>query len=263
MKAILKHLATLLAIALIVSFADFNIAQAENTQFMEVLVVSGDNVNLRSSPVKGDNIIKTIDITTVAFKLDDGENGFYHVSVDGNEGYMHKDYLKPVTIEIPEGYSIIGSCITIFKEDGNRSTNIQLACQGISGTWVSEYGRFSYNDTLGPRTAKKGYKEAPVIIRGNMDTGIGGGICQVSSTLYKACLNAGIAFSKGDRTHHPLKVSYTRWKEDGIGGFDATVNWPNIDFQFTNSIGQPITIFAGTSYISSSKSACWVLICVK
>lgn len=258
----------LICLAMVLLCCFVNFATAEELQTTTVLAVSSDHVNLRSTPEllkDKSNIIKQLDITTVIFSINAEEkNDFYHVWAEGDEGYIHKDYAKWVTISIPQGYQVVSSCVTIFtdnSETSNRVTNIQLACQAISGKILMTWEQFSYNGTLGERTRAKGYREAPVISSGKMSTGIGGGICQVSSTLYKATLNAGLQID--DRTPHPLEVSYTRWRKDGYGTFDATVNWANIDFKFSNNLDYPITIFAGTDSVSNSKSACWVLICTK
>ncbi|MGV3719885.1 MAG: VanW family protein, partial [Actinomycetota bacterium] len=93
---------------------------------------------------------------------------------------------------------------------------------------------FSYNDTVGPRVASAGFKEAPVIVRGKLEPGTGGGICQVSSTLYNASLLADLEIVR--RRHHAFPVAYVP------AGRDATVVDGVIDFRFKNRLKHAIAI---------------------
>src|SRR6185436_11587408 len=88
----------------------------------------------------------------------------------------------------------------------NRVGNIRIACKAIDGTVVLPGEVFSYNEVVGPRVPSAGYKEAPVIISGELSRGIAGGICQVSSTLYNAALLSDMAIVR--RTHHGFPVHY-------------------------------------------------------
>ena len=95
---------------------------------------------------------------------------------------------------------------------------------------------FSFNERVGERTKERGYKAAPVLEDGNYKPGIGGGICQVSSTLYKAALEGGMEVI--ERKPHSLPAVY-------IGlGLDATVSWDNIDLKIKNNLGYPLFIEA-------------------
>ena len=88
---------------------------------------------------------------------------------------------------------------------------------------------FSFNGTTGARTADKGFREAPVIINGELQTGLGGGVCQVSTTVFNAAYEAGLPIVS--RTNHALYISHYPQ------GRDATVNYPDTDLKFTNDTG--------------------------
>jgi vancomycin resistance protein YoaR len=121
----------------------------------------------------------------------------------------------------------------------NRGNNIALAAGRINGTLLAPGDIFSYNKIVGPRVASAGFKEAPVIIKGELVPGIGGGICQVSTTLYNAVLLADLKITR--RSHHAFPVHYVP------AGRDATVVDGSIDFQFQNSTAAPIYIAASAS----------------
>ena len=119
-----------------------------------------------------------------------------------------------------------------------RANNIQLATNFINGKLLMPGEIFSFNDQVGIRTEDRGFMIAGIIVGNKVDSGIGGGICQVSSTLYNAILRTGI--KPFERTHHSLASSYVPL------GLDATVNWDNIDFKFKNTLVYPIYIEAYT-----------------
>ena len=96
----------------------------------------------------------------------------------------------------------------------------------IDGALVAPGARFSFNETTGERNAAKGFEEAPVIINGELQSGIGGGVCQVSTTVFNAAFEAGLSIDR--RTNHALYISHYPL------GRDATVNYPDIDLVFTN-----------------------------
>ena len=135
--------------------------------------------------------------------------------------------------------SPIDTCISSFStsfesSSFTRANNIDICVKAINGKLLMPGEIFSFNEVLGERTKERGYMEAPIIIDNKVESGIGGGICQVSSTLYNAILKAGI--QDIDRTHHSLPSSYVDL------GLDATVDWGNIDFKFTNTLDYPVYI---------------------
>lgn len=116
----------------------------------------------------------------------------------------------------------------------NRSTNISLAAEKINGTVLMPGETFSYNQVVGQRTKAAGFKEAPAYLNGEVIQEYGGGICQVSSTLYNAVLYANLDIT--ERSNHGFKPSYVK------PGLDATVSWGGPDFKFTNNRNYPIRI---------------------
>ena len=120
--------------------------------------------------------------------------------------------------------------------DVNRTTNLRLAANKVNGTVLLPKQEFSYNKTLGERTIQAGYKEAAVFSNGQVVNGIGGGICQISSTLYDAVIMANLKVTT--RRNHQFVTSYLP------GGKDATVVWGSQDFKFVNTRKYPIRITA-------------------
>ena len=134
---------------------------------------------------------------------------------------------------------VLGSVSTNHTNDSNRNTNLKLACKAINGKLIRPGETFSYNQTLGQRTEAKGYKPAGAYMAGKTVETIGGGICQVSSTLYYACLKADLEIV--ERTAHGYTVSYMPY------GMDATVSWGSLDYKFKNNTDYPIRIEAWVS----------------
>jgi vancomycin resistance protein YoaR len=133
----------------------------------------------------------------------------------------------------------IGRYVTSFNvENKTRSHNIRLAVKAINNAVVFPGETFSFNKVVGKRTASKGYLKAPVIIRGEFSEDFGGGICQVSSTLFNAVDNAGLQIVQ--RFSHSREVPYIP------PGRDATVSWYGPDFVFKNKYNQPILLQAKT-----------------
>lgn len=128
---------------------------------------------------------------------------------------------------------------TYSTGNANRATNIALAVKSVNGYVLMPGETFSYNSTVGERTASRGYKEAGVYLNGEVTTGLGGGICQVSSTLYNAILLANLEIV--ERSNHTFKPTYVP------AGQDATVSWGAPDFKFKNNRNYPIRISASTS----------------
>ncbi|HEY8910076.1 MAG TPA: VanW family protein [Desulfosporosinus sp.] len=123
--------------------------------------------------------------------------------------------------------TIIGEYATQFAvNEKNRTSNLTAAAKALDRKVIRPGETFSFNDTVGPREPGTGYKDAYVIVNGEYVQGTGGGVCQVSSTLFNAVLlsNLGIV----ERVPHAVAVSYVPT------GQDATVNYPNIDFKFKN-----------------------------
>ncbi len=135
---------------------------------------------------------------------------------------------------------VLATDSTHFSTSGeinrNRGENIKLASSFINGKILAPGEVFSFNDTVGKRTTDRGFKIANVYSRGQIVEDVGGGICQVSSTLYNAVLRAGLEIVQ--RKNHSLTVGYVPL------GLDATVSYGSVDFKFKNSSRWPIKIQA-------------------
>ncbi|HHX73434.1 MAG TPA: hypothetical protein GX699_00830 [Firmicutes bacterium] len=114
----------------------------------------------------------------------------------------------------------------------NRVHNIRLAAAALDKIIIFPGEEFSFNEAVGDTTAAKGYKTAPVIVGGELVDGLGGGVCQVSTTLYNAVLRANLQIL--ERRNHSLYVDYVP------PGFDATVAYDSIDLRFANTHPYPL-----------------------
>lgn len=145
--------------------------------------------------------------------------------------------------------TMISSYTTAFNPSESRAANIELAASKIDGTVLQPGQQFSFSDAIGARTAENGYVVAPVFVNREVVSGIGGGICQVSSTMYAAMLQGDIKATQ--RYAHSLPVSYIP------EGMDATIVAGQKDLTFTNNFTFPIVINAtvknGTVTIGFSK----------
>lgn len=122
----------------------------------------------------------------------------------------------------------------IASSNSNRKYNVRKALNAIGGTCLSKGERFSFNNVVGKRTAANGYKNAKIILDGEFVEGVGGGVCQVSSTLYNAALLAGLKIVKAQK--HSQPVSYVK------SGFDAMVNYGTSDLVFENNTNGEVYI---------------------
>lgn len=135
---------------------------------------------------------------------------------------------------------LLGSYSTTFStRNVNRTTNIKLATAKINGTVIMPGETFSYNQVVGQRTAAAGFKSAAVYVGGQVTNGIGGGICQVSSTLYNTVLLGNLEIV--ERHNHGFNTGYVPV------GRDATVSWGGPDFKFKNTRNYPVKILASVS----------------
>jgi len=144
--------------------------------------------------------------------------------------------------ELMNSFRQISSYTTQTTSNANRNTNVDLSAAAINGTTVMPGETFSFNRATGQRTYEKGYRAAAAIAGGQSIDEIGGGVCQTSSTLFNAVARANLEIV--DRSPHAWPSNYVD------KGMDATVNWPNLDFQFKNNTDWPIFI---VSYYKNRK----------
>jgi vancomycin resistance protein YoaR len=136
---------------------------------------------------------------------------------------------------------LVGAYETFYGGVPNRIHNVQLVAHLIDNHFIAPDEEFSFNATTGDRSEAKGFLEAPVIINGELKTGLGGGVCQVSTTTFNAAYEAGLPIT--DRTNHALYISHYPQ------GRDATVNYPDTDLKFVNDTGHWLWL---RTFVSSS-----------
>ena len=163
----------------------------------------------------------------------------------GGQISMEVTAVQPqVTLEnVSAQYGMISSAVTnASSSSSNRLSNISLAISLINGTCLEPGETFSFNKTVGERTTARGFKTAPAYSSGEVTQEVGGGICQVSTTLFNAAVKANLTIN--ERHAHSLTVSYVD------AGKDAAVDWGNKDLRFTNSTGENVYICC---YLSDDK----------
>lgn len=136
-------------------------------------------------------------------------------------------------------YKTLASFTTETTANPKRNTNVKLAAQALNGTIVRPGQEFSFNKTIGERTAERGYQEAAAYNSGEVVQEIGGGVCQISSTLYRVAFRAGMEITY--RRSHTFEPNYV------TPGQDATISWDVPDFRFVNTSKRALGIRASYS----------------
>ena len=189
------------------------------------------------------------------FAVYPSENGLdFAISMDDAKNILEEEnkdeYIIPLKILYPsvttnmigtEAFPDLLSTYSTKYSAGNtgRTTNLQLAASKINGTVLMPGETFSYNQVVGARTIAAGYKEAPIYVSGQVVDGLGGGICQITSTLYNAVLYANLQIV--ERSNHQFVPSYV------TASRDATVVYGSIDFKFKNNREYPIKLVCSVS----------------
>ena len=138
------------------------------------------------------------------------------------------------TEKLKANFGLRGEHTTKASNNANRNTNLSQACKKINGTILKPGQEFSFNKVVGKRTREAGFKEATVILGGRYEQGLGGGVCQVSGTLYDAVLKSDLKITE----RHPHA-----WPSDYVlEGLDATVDYGSLDFKFKNNTDYQIII---------------------
>lgn len=140
---------------------------------------------------------------------------------------------------------VVSSYMTRFDPSlSGRARNIELSAQAIHNTIIGVGDIFSFNITVGQRTKARGYQEAPEIVDKKLVKGIGGGICQTSSTLYNAVDPLKVKYI--EHYHHSLHVGYVPL------GRDATVSWGGPDFRFQNTLSVPLLVTTSVNKVKGT-----------
>jgi len=171
-------------------------------------------------------------------KLKEGING--KVGQD-TEIVMNVEVDKPTITK--EALSKITGIMSSFQtsyatSNASRTANVELAAKYINGKILMPGEVFSYNEAVGERTYARGFRDAAIFVGDKVESGLGGGICQVSTTLYRAAMAANLR--SVERTNHSMPTSYAK------PGLDATVVWGAIDYKFKNTYSFPVYIEAVT-----------------
>ena len=216
-------------------------AQVDRQPVNAYVNYSGGNI----MPIAG-VVGKNLDTEKIAQSLKDNLNNLT-LSTDKIE-LVPEDILPYVTTEdVINVDTILGAYSTSYSP-GSRGDNIALAASSLFDKMIKPGWEFSFNDTVGHRTYAAGYQNAGVIVNGHADVGVGGGVCQVSSTLYNAVLLAGL--TPTERTPHYFQSSY-------IGAArDATVADDLLDLKFRNDLAHPVFL---KTYASGSSLTIYVL----
>lgn len=237
------------------------IAKSLNDINNQDIVIEIPVVNVAPNPIDLDTIYNEVHknpvdayYTTDPYVVYPSSTGLdFDISMDEAKE-MLKTYQETYTIPLKVIYpsvstNDIGSeafpdLLSSFKtsftsSNSNRSTNIRLCSEKINGLVLMPGETFSFNQVVGKRTPEAGFKPATAYSAGKVVQEYGGGICQVSSTLYNAVLYSNLEIV--ERTNHGYKPSYVK------PGLDATVSWGGPDFKFKNNRDYPIRIVCDTS----------------
>ena len=193
--------------------------------------------------------------TQEPFTVYPSENGIdFKVSIEEAKAIIGdqtaEEYTIPLNILLPNvttnmiGTEAFPDLLSTYStnydaSNRNRTTNLILAANKINGTVIMPGETFSYNKVVGARTIAAGYKEAPIYVSGKVVDGLGGGICQITTTLYNAALYANLEIIQ--RSNHQFIPSYAPASRD------ATVVYGSIDFQFKNNRNYPIKLVCSVS----------------
>ena len=192
--------------------------------------------------------------TTNPYVVYPHENGVdFNISVDEAKAMLNEvkdEYEIPLKYTAPSvttnmiGTEAFPDLLAKFStnynaRDTDRTTNLRLAAEKINGTVLMPGETFSYNTVVGERTISAGYKEAAMYQNGEVVDGLGGGICQISTTLYNAVLYSNLEIV--ERRNHQFVPSYAK------AGRDATVVYGSIDFKFKNTRNYPVKILCTVS----------------
>ncbi len=138
--------------------------------------------------------------------------------------------------ELRANTALISEFTTALNDNENRNVNIELMCRAVDGAIIAPGGTLSVNALAGRRTVDKGFKSAPAIVDGNIEDEVGGGICQLSGTLYNAALAANMEIVERRRHSYPSEYLPI--------GLDSTLNWDDKDLKIKNTTAHPIYVSA-------------------
>lgn len=206
-----------------------NISDSINVDMKNATVYISDSGNISTSSA---TIGKELDIASTKESIYDALKNKDYKSIDLKVNIKEP---KISTEAVKSVNTLLAEFSTKFStKDSNRVTNVVLSAKATSDVLLMPGEEFSYNNLTGKRTKSKGYKDAPVIVNGKLEQDVGGGVCQVSSTLFNSVLYSGLDVTS--RRNHSLKSSYVSI------GRDAMVSDGGSDFRFKNPYSHPVYI---------------------
>lgn len=206
-----------------------NISDSINVDMKNATVYISDSGNISVSSA---TIGKELDIASTKESIYDAIKNKDYKSIDLKVNIKEP---KISTEAVKSVNTLLAEFSTKFStKDSNRVTNVVLSAKATSDVLLMPGEEFSYNNLTGKRTTSNGYKDAPVIINGKLEQDVGGGVCQVSSTLFNSVLYSGLDVTS--RRNHSLKSSYVSI------GRDAMVSDGGSDFRFKNPYSHPVYI---------------------
>lgn len=197
--------------------------------------VNTDAKNATVDKEDGTTVIEAVDgvkveESAISSAIGDASEQTYTIPIELTKATITKADLEPVLFR-----DTLASVTTYYNSGvAGRTTNVRLAARYCDETILNPGEEFSYNDTVGERTSSRGFRSAIIYSDGNEVEGLGGGVCQVSSTIYMAVLRANLKVS--ERSCHQFQVSYTPVSQD------AAVYWGSKDFKFVNDTDYPVKI---------------------
>lgn len=197
--------------------------------------VNCDPQNATVDKSDGKTVLEAVDgvkveESAISSAIGDATEQTYTIPVELTEAKIKKADLEPVLFR-----DTLASATTYYNGgQASRTTNLRLAANACDGTILNPGEEFSYNDIVGERTAARGYRSAIIFQDGQEIEGLGGGVCQPSSTIYMATLRADLEVT--ERYNHQFQVTYTPVSQD------AAVAWGSKDFKFVNDTDYPIKL---------------------
>ena len=220
--------------------AEYTLGEGKHDDIDLLAIFNIVNVEPLSAVFDSTEKVVTESVTGVSFDMDAARKKL-SVAESGEQVIVPLIFTEPemttADLEAMIYRDILSERTTTIDGTANRLNNIVIAAEAVNGQILSPGETFSFNETVGPRTSARGFKEAGAYVNGMTVQETGGGICQVSSTLYDCVLYADLEVT--ERRPHMFIVTYLPL------GNDATIAWGAIDFKFTNNTEYPIKIETG------------------
>ncbi len=234
--------------ALSQSGAEFTITRGYDVSMLRTIT---DGIAAELSYAAVDAMVSDFDVATQDFKFTESTQGKYvdaealyqsavtalNSGVGGQTVVVSRETVEPAVTkaDLQQNFGKITEARTnASNSNKNRLTNIRLALETLNGVMIRPGETFSFNGVVGERTSARGYKKAGAFVDGMVSEELGGGICQVSTTLFNAVAKADLEIV--ERQPHSRPVGYVD------KGKDAAVSWPSQDFKFTNNTDYPVYI---------------------